>query len=712
MSDYTSRLSDACLSSLPRPLLLLVATAPFMSIEERKPLLTMCRVQGDIRRNKRLQDEVRPHLNRCYRNVNSRFIIGPFVQYRELVSEFSENRESILVSSFGSMILRCAPYIDDTSPKEERWKGIIKEIQASQLKEEGQQLNYESIFFDENAENMTGFELFQPWNRAVPSRPMTNLHIRQEFLVLRKIIPSILFLPRFQARKTVGRETARRYQYRRHGEVPIDEETGKPDFHVSSADLLSDYHYHGIQIGGPCEVRVAWKYNDLKPRVYYAQGGTAFFSSLYIQQLANLMVNLFLNTNVRTRYSLARLAPKDPLQEFRHFMLHDYSSFTSQMEESRHFMYELASFFDGVPMTVLDVRNGPIEINCGEYLWNYTRLNLDHPEFSLERLEEELDGVPMEHRKAGMLGVYGNISLCTLLHGLFLSQVSGDESANTCVGDDGAHFVDRGMTPNDSILALQSIGKINADRFILFENEQILQSDDQSWHFIKRRVEIIDGFIVQGRLLDFPMMNVAFDFTDPSHTVTNGDIFQRRRSIVSQVGRFFDNIAPLEDQVTQSETDAILKIFRCYYHALLLPISGSLPPHSQYPRLKGFTYAIPPLSESCFQGDWLTVLLGDNEQIYLDFPRVMDWLFTTDVETSLLDVQVYDTVVMEQKPGMSLLKSLGYLGMSVIKERYIRDSHVDQLYVDFVRGRIKPLYNVTLASPLPAWWIHVENSHW
>jgi len=683
-----------------------------MSIAERKPLLTMCRVQGDIRRNKRLQAEVAPFINRYFHVKNSRFIVGPYVSYRELVTEFSENRDSIFVSSFGSMILRCAPYIDDTSPKEERWKGIIKEIQASQLKEEGQQLNYESIFFDENSEDLTGLELFQPWNRAVPSRPMTNLHIRQEFLVLRKIIPTILFLPRFQRRKTVGRETARRFQQRRHGEVPIDLQTGKPDFDVSTGDLLYEYHHYGVQIGGPCEVRVAWKYNDLKPRVYYAQGGSAFFSSLYIQQLANLMVNLFLNTNVRTRYSLTRLVPKDPLQEFRHFMLHDYSSFTSQMEESRHFMYELASFFDGVPMTVLDVRNGPMEINCGEYLWRYTQANLDHPEFSLERLEDELDGVPMEHRKAGMLGVYGNITLCTLLHGLFLSQLSGDEGSNTCVGDDGAHFVDRGLTPQDSIVALNSIGKINADRFILFENEQILQSDDQSWHFIKRRVAIIDGFVTQGILLDFPLLNVAFDFQDPSHTVVNGTLFDRRRAVSLQIGRFFDNIAIHESSITQSETDSILKVFRCYYHAVRLPPYGSLPPHSKYPELKGFTYPIPPLSESCFQGDWLTVLLGDEEQLFIEFPKVMDWLFVEDVETSLLDVAVHDTVIMEQKPGMSLLCQLGYLGMSVLKEVYARSPHVDELYRDFVRGRLKPLYRVTLSCPLPFWWNRVENSHW
>jgi len=712
MVDYASRFSDACLSCLPRPLLLLVAAAPYLTIAERKPLLTMCRVQGDIRRNRRLQEEVRPHINRYLHITSSRFIVGPYLPYREIVAELSENRDSIYVNSFASMILRCAPYIDSSSPEEERWKGIIKEITASQSKEEGQQLDYESIFYDENSEDHTGSEMFLPWNRMVPARPRANIHIRQEFLILRKIIPSLLFLPRFQSRKTVGRESARRYHLQSKGEVPIDVKTGKPDFDVSTGDLLYEYHHKGIQIGGPCEVRVAWKYNDLKPRVYYAQGGSAFFSSLYIQQLANLMVNLFLNTNVRTRYSLSRLVPKDPLQEFRHFMLHDYSSFTSVMEESRYFMYEVASFFDGVPMTVLDVHSGPMEINCGEYLWNYTRQNLDHPEFSLERLEDDLGATPMEHRKAGMLGVYGNITLCTLLHGLFLTQVSGDEGSNTCVGDDGAHFVDRGLTPQDSVHALQSIGKINADRFIIFENEQILQSDDQSWHFIKRKVAIIDGFIAQGRLLDFPMMNIAFDFSDPSHTTTNGSIFERRRAICLQVGRFFDTILPLETQVTQSETDSILKVFRCYYHALSLPNRGSLPPHSRYPGLKGFTYAVPPLSESCFQGDWLTVLLGDEEQVYLDFPLVMDWLYVSDVETSLLDLNMYDTCTMEQKPGMSLLKALGYIEMSVIQQRYFRDSHVDSLYNDFVRGRLKPLYSVSLSRPLPVWWHHVESSHW
>lgn len=41
------------------------------------------------------------------------------------------------------------------------------------------------------------------------------------------------------------------------------------------------YCHTGVTIDGPVEMRSSWKYNDLKPRIYYAQGPTVYSVSKY-----------------------------------------------------------------------------------------------------------------------------------------------------------------------------------------------------------------------------------------------------------------------------------------------------------------------------------------------------------------------------------------------------------------------------------------------
>lgn len=136
---------------------------------------------------------------------------------------------------------------------------------------------------------------------------------------------------------------------------------------------------------GPTELRSSWKYNDLKPRVYYAQGPDAYFGSRFIQQLFNKMVDAFPTTNRYTRFSinsLESLTPNDIM------FIYDYSSFTSSLSELKNFTQALANFFRGVDVTIVRSDVGPTLIDLGDLLDNYNATCNINPEYDVGPISE------------------------------------------------------------------------------------------------------------------------------------------------------------------------------------------------------------------------------------------------------------------------------------------------------------------------------------
>lgn len=101
-----------------------------------------------------------------------------------------------------------------------------------------------------------------------------------------------LLYPQFQSNKTVGRQTAANYTNIVHGE-----EVAQVDTQVSSGDRERLYADCGTKVTGPCELRQAWKYNDITPRTYFSQGGTTFHASKYIRIPINELTNMFPEVN-------------------------------------------------------------------------------------------------------------------------------------------------------------------------------------------------------------------------------------------------------------------------------------------------------------------------------------------------------------------------------------------------------------------------------
>jgi hypothetical protein len=118
------------------------------------------------------------------------------------------------------------------------------------------------------------------------------------------------------------------------------------------------YSLTGWKISGPTEVRWAFRYNDLRPRVYFARGSDQYYASHYIQQILNIILDLFPPVNRRFRYliDVIRLSQHDTL------FIYDYSSFTSILHEIRNFTASLSRYFADVVVSLVDSHRGVIQV--------------------------------------------------------------------------------------------------------------------------------------------------------------------------------------------------------------------------------------------------------------------------------------------------------------------------------------------------------------
>lgn len=201
--------------------------------------------------------------------------------------------------------------------------------------------------------------------------------------------------------------------------------------------------------------------------------------------------------------------------------IYDYSSFTSTLHEIRNFTAALARFFEDTFVTLVDTCHGPIQVSLGEMLNDFN----DHcnlfPRFDTWKFEGDLDtGTPVYSRhNCGMLGVPGNISSCTLLHGLHLCVLVMYMEACRCVGDDALGV--KLMTDlREFIGRLQNIGRVSFEKTIIWEARQGWEEDESRWHYTKRPIGRAENRVYLGAQAIFPPLASMFCVTDGLHTTT------------------------------------------------------------------------------------------------------------------------------------------------------------------------------------------------
>jgi hypothetical protein len=468
---------------------------------------------------------------------------------------------------------------------------------------------------------------------------------------------------------------------------------------VTTWDLEELYSTTGVETSGPCEIRWAWKYNDLKPRVYYAQGGSAYFAARYIRDIANLLCDISPVSARLTRYSLSRLHPVD---DHHQFAVYDYSSFTSRMTELKHFLRELAQFCVGTTIWLVDTYHGLIQEDLGHLIESYNQEVNCGTMLDISRIFEVREGGPVlePHRRSGPLGCYGNIVFSTALHGIFLAYIAGSETKACCVGDDaGGLFANVEWSVPDLLSTLQLLGDVAAEKTEVWRKGSEQSEGENGWQFLKRPVDRLSNQLLTGILFDFPLAVYAASVPQDFHTVDLGSSSDQIKAFVMQFCRLLDRLHQYSHRISDEDVDFVLSFATACYRNLQLPVEGALPP-VPHPRLSAdLRLAIPILHTRSIREPWLDVLCNEFAGVLFTLPKT-----TYDKVGPSPFITVGQQFECSGHRALQLGIDMGFLEKEMEVKMIRMDEASAIMLNDFMCGDLMILYNFTFIESPPLWW--------
>jgi len=349
------------------------------------------------------------------------------IPLREIFTLIVKSPNEPLQSAIMLDILRGTPaghqeFIDIKS------QGWVKEIDLSHTKRDNS-IDF-GYFFDPTATT--------PPHPDLVHNPLAHRQVWNRFRQLRELL--IEHRPLHFARythKNMSNETRRNFE--RSSGISLE---GVPIW--GQDDWIRHYHKTGEQLEGSMEMRQKWYPANAKPRTYFAQGGTAYGSSRFLQDFFTTLVNYFPSTNHITRLQPYRLSVPVENGEQGHYLIYDLSSFTSNMQAQKEFCYALREYFKDVEVDLFDERYGVVTYTMGELLDDYNQHCVDEPLLNQSRVPNDIrdQDEPYPHKRASMLGIYGNLMTCTLAHFLIVSTTCDHPfRENNTAGDDGAALI-------------------------------------------------------------------------------------------------------------------------------------------------------------------------------------------------------------------------------------------------------------------------------
>jgi len=417
--------------------------------------------------------------------------------------------ESPLYSGFISMLRRNTPFEDQEDVEEQLRDGIQKESLAARETGPYTTFDWSPIL------NPSPNSRLHAIAAAYPINPQLHQVLFYAMSNAKSFLSRQLLYPDFST-KTLGYKSARNTQ----AIASLYGEGGMCiDGNASTKDLETLYHRHGVKVEGETEIRWAWKFNDLKPRVYYARGASVYYPSRYIQVIFNAFVDSLEATNRFSRYHHSALTFPADSDAF----IYDYSSFTSKLETIKEFTLAIADFCKGTHVRIVDTFMGIRRVDLGEMIEEYFHACCNFPPIDFGKLE----GLPfsdefLSQHTCGMLGVPGNISSSTLLHGIHLIIIM-QTFAVKCVGDDAfaaGYIVDKA----DLASMLQNIGDISIEKMDFWMHETQAEREDEErdietgWNYCKRPIDRLPTRLVVGEQDIFPPIAVFAQWEDSFHT--------------------------------------------------------------------------------------------------------------------------------------------------------------------------------------------------
>jgi hypothetical protein len=568
------------------------------------------------------------------------------------------------------MLLRNIGYTEIQSVKDVFGETLSKEINAAVESYRPVVLRWDCLLSPSKKVRMA-----QTLGADYPLNPMVNNYIFSRLSSVRSSLTRRIFYPDI-GQKTVGKEAKQE----------IDRQFKERDLPKTHTLLDCEmlYHKEGIILPGATELRWAWKYNDLKPRVYYARGPSVYYASRYIQAVFNVILEAFPQVSKFERFSTSSIR----IPETSRFFVYDYSSFTSTLEEIKSFLLNLADFYRGTEIQIVDTFHGLIRKDLGELLDEYNEVCSFYPEFdvseiSWDKIKEEGPAEILNHT-CGMLGVPGNISSCTLLHGLHLMLVLESLDCK-CVGDDAAGVDDKDNQEwVDSNLS--NIGKLETSKVENWRNDEpVMERGDyhMGWNYIKRPIDRVDTRIHIGEQLVWPPICVMLQLTDKYHTQTRAmDSKQAYVKGCTMLRSFIVSLRSMPQKANEMEQEVITR----YYHAVWRLLVKKFGTHNV----------------NCMMPTDPWVALDIDAWLFQFRDKVIPHraLFKGGEQ----EVVKSEVISLTQSPALSLARKLGYATVDPIIELH-RVGSEPEIFRDLLLRESKSsfLYTVVIDDSIPAW---------
>lgn len=648
--------------SVPSALKEVILAIPAMSVVQRKFMLDLCRIQHfDIEWGPFLHllpnDTSYPHQPK-----------HPVASFSVVVHEHMPKCFKFpIFLSIISAFLRCLP-LDEGEAQDQILQAYSKEILASQTTRPVAPLDH--------------FGLINPrWSKI--SRGRGQVGTRNKFWV--KLRSSFctdrglerLYFPHY-GRKLLARETQDRMEHLGGAATP--------------ESLILHYHQTGEQIGGRAEMKHAYRYGELKPRVYYAQGGDGFWSGCHLRDILYRMLEFSASTARGRRTDVFSVLPS--IGKSSKVFIYDFTSFTTNLSEIGDFTHALGVCCLGVKYRYLDVREGIVVRDLGEDLLEYQDRELCNVQYLTPKYLGGDEGVQQyfEQRNGGMLGIQGNISLSMLLHGLWLTSLVGDERSCIVAGDDALAVTETFPSWN----AISTIGSVALDKTYTWFRPQPIDDGSYVWKYLKRPLRAFP--LEAGQLINFPNLALLSSYTDKFHS-TLGDPIDRMESFFNQTTALFDSLSPVYELMSSRDIEVLLSFLRYSFRCLrvntnrgylpgCLVVTGQDRPVSS---------AVPLLcAESIVH--WDVVLWRECPDMFLRMP---------ELERSLPPVrfthvgQVFEATAHK---SLRLLEVLGYMEKEGTAMWWPRSEESRRSFRSFILGDLKPVYRCTFLREPPAWW--------
>jgi len=290
------------------------------------------------------------------------------------------------------------------------------------------------------------------------------------------------------------------------------------------------------------------------------------------------------------------------------------------------------------------------------------------------------------------LGVPGNISSSTLLHGIHLAIALENYMKGKVIGDDAFFVFSRYVTSSGYDIvtlkqALSNLGRIAPEKVEEWEVDDT--ADEDTWHYAKRPiVRAAPERMYFGSQVVWPSLANALDLDDGIHTYHKESLFTRRKKYASQCYRFLVNAQSLPE-VSEEDYILVSRVLRSMHRSLDIPVQGFAPNSREHP------FWVP---SAIWRGNFIVQGVEAVSGSIISIPMEFSPSRFQEVDLSTGAEFCYKSI-----PALSILVKLGYVTRTVCKMSLMVSENWELVERFYRRDYGRYLYSYVVVRDVPEW---------